>query len=245
MNLFILNISNLNIESYDLKNDIKNKINKFIFKINKQQCLGSYLIKLELLKFLNIKESSVILMKEEHGKPYYLNKCNNSIIKFNISHDHDFVVLFYNDNCDVGVDIMNYNIKHKHSLIKNLRKTLSFDDDIFIKNNSIINFIKIWSFKEAYYKYTGQGILTKDLSKLTYSHNKIIDYKICNLVSYTNYLSDINIKITNYFLYNSIHFIELELEENYLITVCFDNFISESKRTSLVRLDELNINLII
>ena len=101
MNIFIMDTRIINIKEYESLKEL----DKFLFDKDKKIFIGSKIIKSKLLKFLNISEKDVKLKKNKFGKPYYL-KNNSEIINFNISHDGNIVVLFYNNNLPVGIDII-------------------------------------------------------------------------------------------------------------------------------------------
>ena len=134
MNIFHININNIEFDLTEIKDNIANNINNFVFIKDKKRALGSYLIKLELLKFLKINKVNVQLKKRKYGKPYFLLD-NGEIINFNISHDNNYVILFYNNNRNVGVDILYYKKKKSNNFINNLRKNLSKKDFYFLNNN--------------------------------------------------------------------------------------------------------------
>jgi len=93
----------------------------------------------------NIKKRPEIL-RGEHGKPYFAD-CD---IKFNYSHCKYGVACAVSD-CEIGVDIQEIR-KIKPSVIQRV----CCDNELeIIKNDE--DFIRIWTLKEAYSKYTGKG----------------------------------------------------------------------------------------
>jgi phosphopantetheinyl transferase len=81
-----------------------------------------------------------------HGKPYF----KGSDVFFNYSHC-DFGAACIVANCEVGVDIQHIK-KVRPSVIQKVCN--DFETDL-IKSNE--DFIKIWTMKEAYAKFTGEG----------------------------------------------------------------------------------------
>ncbi len=95
----------------------------------------------------------------EHGKPYIKD---HSGVYFNISHSGDECVCIVSDK-EIGIDIQligKYNPKtaeyvcsdHELDLIEN-------------SNDKAAEFTRIWTIKESYVKYTGNGI-SSDLKKI-------------------------------------------------------------------------------
>ena len=215
MKILVLNCNNLNIQK-NSNNDLNNKIESFVFIKDKKLYLGSYLIKLQLLKILNLNSQNYELVKNKYGKPYFKSKIDNSLINFNISHSDNYVILFYNNNLNVGVDIVNFkNSNTKNELIiNNLSNTLSNNDLILVNKNSNI-FFKIWAFKEALLKYIGVGILDKNLADLSYSNLTKNNTKI-NIINFNN------VKLIEKYYYLKKTIVEFLVDQNYYLTICFD-----------------------
>lgn len=161
MNIFIMDTRIINIKEYESLKELDN----FLFDKDKKIFIGSKIIKSKLLKFLNISEKDVKLKKNKFGKPYYL-KNNSEIINFNISHDGSIVVLFYNNNLPVGIDII-YNKRKQVKDFLNSTIVFSYNEINLIRNNNSL-FYNIWAFKESYLKYIGCGLNNK-LPEICYS----------------------------------------------------------------------------
>ncbi len=113
--------------------------------------------------------------KNEHGKPSFLpphNYCH-----FNISHSGDYVVMAMADT-EIGVDV------ERKGRAKDYKKLLRFFYEH--EKNRVLNaadgedeFFKIWTYREAFSKLTGVGLVL-------FSHEDItIDYDK-NRVTYQN-----------------------------------------------------------
>lgn len=125
----------------------QDKISKYIYLKDKKLSLGAGLLLYNGLKKLNIQGD---IIYNKNGKPYLLNHQ----IYFNISHFHDLVVCVFSDK-EVGVDIAS-NLSFDEQIIKNIYN----DEEIeYIKNKDNIWYTKLWTMKESFMKYLGEGIL--------------------------------------------------------------------------------------
>jgi len=205
MKLFVIDTANLNLKEYK---------SKFYFKKDQQLELGSKIIKDYLLKYLGWNKNDFTLMKYINGKPYFKFHKSKLIIDFNVSHDENKVVLFYNFNKDVGIDIMLIKDR-KTSFFDNIITNFTQEEQLLLKTskNYLTDFYKLWTFKEAYFKYLGIGL--ENLDQINYVNLE----KVNNKIKINNY----NFKIKEILKKDNIYFIEL-MFENYLITLCFDYF---------------------
>lgn len=119
----------------------------------------------ELLQYAIEKEykekvNKLTMRSSQHGKPYFVEKRESgeeeiSEIKFNLSHSGEMAVCILSNN-EVGIDIekmRKYNPKVADKILSDeewefLQKSEQRDKD----------FIKFWTLKEAYGKYTGKGL---------------------------------------------------------------------------------------
>lgn len=108
-----------------------------------------FLTKLAAQKY-NINALSLKMVYSPHGKPYFENLPD---FYFNISHSGDLTVIAISDQ-NIGIDIEKLrNI--------NLRVAKRFCEDEYTyitKNVSPTAFFEIWTKKEAYLKYLGEGL---------------------------------------------------------------------------------------
>lgn len=221
MKLFILKTEKLKYEENELTQD-------FVFKKDKDIIMGSLYIKYFFLNHLKINYNDYILLKNEFGKPYFKHKEKNIIINFNISHDGNYVVLFYDNNNHVGIDLIN--LKRKF-FIHNFKNILHHDEKKNICNDI---FFYIWAFKESYYKYMGSGIVLKKINDISY-FDKI---KIYNDIYIIN-----RELIHSYYIYeyNKINFMELIFEDHYLINIFFEKKLNINLEIILIHEDSDNI----
>ncbi len=98
----------------------------------------------------NIKKSEITVLRTRKGKPYFENLKD---FHFNIAHSGDIQAVAISDS-PVGVDI---------EIIKSpdLRVAKRFckeEYDYIMSGNSTLRFFEIWTKKEAFLKYKGDGI---------------------------------------------------------------------------------------
>ena len=216
MILFLLDINKVKyVESDETK--------KYFFKKDKLILTGSKIIKNELLKHLGYNPKTFILMKNKYGKPYFLNQYDSKIINFNLSHDNQYVTLIYNDNKEVGIDIID--LEKNKKIINNLKNTLHPDELIRFNTNE---FFYIWAFKESYYKYIGSGINLDLLKNISYYSRSIKENKKVKLEDKHKIIKKIEL-----FKFKELYFIEINFDK-YLITITIDD----------IDKNDLNINFL-
>ena len=218
MILFLLNIEKINLVETD-------ETKKYLFKKDKLICLASKFLKKYLLQYLNLNPKDFTLMKNKFGKPHFYNQYTGQKVNFNLSHDNQFVVLFYNNNLTVGIDLID--LQKNKKIIKNLENTLHPDDKIICNQN---NFFYIWAFKESYYKYLGSGINLELLKSISYkSRSNSNNYEFI-LKSNKN-----EIKLINHYMFKKLYFVEIKFND-YLINICFNN--TEDRQIVIHNIDQ-------
>lgn len=126
---------------------------------------------LKYLKNNNMTESDLILITNDHDKPYF----ENLNIHFNISHSNDFWVLAISDE-QIGVDIEHIRPCFEDKIAE---RFFHQDEAIFLKDDPLA-FFKIWSMKESYVKYHGWGI-NENFSKFSVVSNNKLSKAIDNI----------------------------------------------------------------
>lgn len=111
---------------------------------DKKLCICAYM----LLCALTGKDK-IEFLYTKNGKPYI----KDNPFYFSLSHSGDFAAAAVSD-CPVGIDIEAIG-EIKDSVIK---RVCSDEEISYIKNTSKDSFYKIWTYKEAYLKMTGDGI---------------------------------------------------------------------------------------
>lgn len=147
-------------------------------------------------KKLNIDNSLLKFARSEHGKPYLLNDEN---FHFNISHTKDALVAAVSDE-NVGADIE----KVRDIDCEILMRRFCENERNYIKNseNKTLSFFEIWTKKEGFVKYTGEG-LVRDFSSFDVLSKGMKDgFKTLYIDSYvvsvyTGGEGDVNLTIIN------------------------------------------------
>lgn len=146
------------------------------------------------------KESKLTMRIMKHGKPYFVEiddkgREKATDIYFNLSHSQEMSVCVLSRQ-PVGIDIEKirpYNVKVAHRILSeeewvSLQKSEDKDRD----------FIRFWTLKEAYGKYTGEGLGTDFKNvKFKWDDNGNI------------FCSD-----------DKVNIFQKELEENYILSLC-------------------------
>ena len=151
--LLIDNIFNYDNTFYDniiLPDYLQDKYDKLKFIDHKKMLKLSFSLKNKLAKLLFL--DNFILKYNEYGKPYI--QSNNITYNFSISHHDNTIVLYYNDNKNVGIDALNID-KVKLSSFK--CDHFSYYEQKYC--TTLDNFCKMWLVKEAYSKMIGTGLI--------------------------------------------------------------------------------------
>lgn len=180
--LLIENINNYDEEFYKnikIPNHLLKKYNSLINNNTKKLMKMSFYLKNKLAKILNLENYKIIY--NNYKKPFLKSK--DKLINFNISHDKDLVILIYDENNPIGIDIIDTN------------KELKYYQSEYFTNNENKNiitkdlFYKIWLMKESYSKYLGKG-LHSNLKNIDFLHiiNNLyyndIKFKFINIKNY-------------------------------------------------------------
>lgn len=113
------------------------------------------------------KEYGLVLEKEEvkkgpHGKPY-LASCPG--IHYNISHSGKYAACIFSEN-EVGLDIqVHKKVNYERMLKRMVPEEMIFS--ILARENQKEEFFRQWSLREAYIKWTGEG-LSRDLRTIPF-----------------------------------------------------------------------------
>lgn len=139
---------------------------------DKKRCIAAdLLLRRQLGMFLGLPPESFCFEVSEKGKPYL----RDHSCFFNVSHAGDFVAVALNPACEVGIDIEK--IRPVRSAVA--RHIFSDKDNLFVFGTSEIpegiiedtdmleRFFRVWTYKEAYVKMTGEGI-RNDLKYFSY-----------------------------------------------------------------------------
>lgn len=130
------------------------KIKQYNFDIDKKLSLYSYVLLLSIIqKKLNLCTSDMLFDKNQFGRPYLKGYSN---FHFNLSHTNNAITVAVSDKT-VGVDIE----RVRPFDLKIAERFFSSREAAYVNekmDESITRFFEIWTKKEAYVKYTGQGL---------------------------------------------------------------------------------------
>lgn len=137
----------------------RQKVDKLRFDKDKALSLGAGILLSFSLAKAGIDETSVVYAEGEHGKPYIVGEK----IHFSLSHSGYRAALVW-DYSECGIDIEQ--IKPYNQSVA--RRMYSQNEQIILEkhleNETLLNeyFTRIWTRKESYGKFTGQGLNFSD-----------------------------------------------------------------------------------
>lgn len=133
---------------------------KFLIKRGSLRQLLSY--------YLSSEPVSVRFAYAKHGKPYIEPSINPDNIRFNISDSHDMALVAITRGKEVGVDLeYDRHLDYMEELADYLL-TPSENKHLHCLPAPIRNkrFLHYWTVKEAYLKYTGQGMIDLGMDRI-------------------------------------------------------------------------------
>lgn len=155
-------------EYYEMMDDTrKSAILRLRFDGDKKRSiLGEALVRKAISKKCNMAERDILFCREDYGKPF----CLNADIHFSISHSKEMVACAISQN-RIGIDIekmrkLETRIARISCTEKDLEYVFGFNGipEEFDKD-SLLRFFRLWTAKEAYFKFQGTGIVKlKDIS---------------------------------------------------------------------------------
>ncbi len=172
MEIYIKSISDFTIEEYKkyfeiMSDERKAAILRLRFDGDKKRSiLGEALARQGISAKCGILQEEILFGREDYGKPF----CKNANVHFNISHSKEMVACAVSEN-KIGVDIE----KMRNLETRITRISCTEDDLLFVfgfngipdefDTESLMRFFRLWTAKEAYFKYCGTGIVKlKDVS---------------------------------------------------------------------------------
>ncbi|HIK37431.1 MAG: 4'-phosphopantetheinyl transferase superfamily protein [Geminocystis sp.] len=161
---------------------------KFRYIINRA------ILRLILSNYLNLPPRQITLFYNTKGKPDLTPGINSQGIRFNISHKHDYTIYALSLN-PVGIDLEKIEEKRRALAIAK-RFFTSHEYEYLRKLNSqdtIIEFFRLWTAKEAYLKAIGEGI-SGGLRRIDLAKNNQPNWQIYNAFIKGNYLVSVAIK---------------------------------------------------
>ncbi|GAA96409.1 uncharacterized protein L969DRAFT_95738 [Mixia osmundae IAM 14324] len=178
MRIYAIQISSWS-PSNDLYNTLLNlldapsqsRIRQFVHRSDALRCLiGRLLPRYIISQETRCAFGDVQIEYSALGRPYCVS--SQVPIDFNVSHDHDWVVMAcatayaliagWPDRGIVGIDIMQNILpfgSHTSELVDTLAPQLSSDEQNRLRSSASVEAaLSIWTLKEAYAKLTGQGL---------------------------------------------------------------------------------------
>lgn len=116
-----------------------------------QSIIAHYFLKKLLSAHYGICMDDIHLKYTSHGKPFYKDD-----LKFSITHTGNIVLIALSDK-EIGIDA-----EIIRPINKNILKKTATEKEIQMLKSSAefsIEFLKMWTVKEAYFKCTGTGII--------------------------------------------------------------------------------------
>jgi len=114
-------------------------------------------LRMLLSSYLEINPSNVKTGARKKGKPYLMN---DPSLCFNLSHSHDLCVYVFSYDSEVGIDLEK--IRDLPDIEQLIEKNFTSREKQYLlkdPDNKLSRFFQFWTFKEAYLKATGEGML--------------------------------------------------------------------------------------
>ncbi len=155
-------------EYYEMMDDTrKSAILRLRFDGDKKRSiLGEALVRKAISKKCNMAERDILFRREDYGKPF----CLNADIHFSVSHSKEMVACAISQN-RIGIDIekmrkLETRIARISCTEKDLEYVFGFNGiPKEFDKDSLLRFFRLWTAKEAYFKFQGTGIVKlKDIS---------------------------------------------------------------------------------
>lgn len=174
----------------------KEKLKRLKSIDDKKRSLGGELLARYAIAYeKSIPKDSIVFSAYENGKPYCINYLE---VHFNISHSGSWVICVVSDE-PIGVDIEKIGVSDT-KIAKRFFSECEYKELLSVKMDRNEMFYKLWTLKESYIKYTGNGLKTP-LDSLVFD------------------MSNGNAKLkfpeTNLLCFNS-----MKVFENYYLSVC-------------------------
>lgn len=134
----------------------RKRVDRFHFEDDKKRTVcGDMLARQMIAAQCGICEESILISATANGKPY----TDDAALELNISHSGDYVLCAVSHN-PIGVDI-----ERIRPIEDNLLRFVCTDEELSFVTDStapekeqLHRFFRVWTEKEAYFKYRGTGI---------------------------------------------------------------------------------------
>ena len=172
---------------YSLMNEDKQRrVDRFRFIDDKKRTVaGEMLARKAIAEWCGVTPENITFGIKEHGKPY----AKDLAVEFNISHSGDMVVCAVDDK-PIGIDIEQIcpidlsvakRICTDEELLYLFGRTPTEQDFTYTTDTeTLTRFFELWTAKEAYGKYQGNGIesIRVDANKIDAQMIIVADYMI-------------------------------------------------------------------
>lgn len=157
------------------------RMNRFAFKgLRHQYLVTRVLIKWLISRYTNLAIQDVHFEYNEYGRPQLPDGLNRLNLKFNISHQGDYILVGLTKNHDIGADIEKVECKLNLPEIAGRFFARSEIEDLMSMagHRRLSRFYDYWTLKEAYIKACGKGmwISLADFSFLVADDGIILSY---------------------------------------------------------------------
>lgn len=177
--------------------------------------IGQLLIRYLLVRVFHQKSSSFEIQRSSSGRPFVVS---HPSVDFNLSHQHRLVAIAGSLDGRIGCDTMVYRTKKvRHNYQKLARRILASEENKFLFEHSsdeltrLSCFYRLWSLKESYVKWLGQGV-SFPLSTLNF-HISTVDIEPTTILSDTRLSIDPSLRFDE-------QLISFADDDQQLITVC-------------------------
>lgn len=136
------------------------------YELKRGALLSRALVRTIIARYNQVNPRSLKFRKNIHGKPELEwpenNDWNPPELHFNVSHSSSLVACGVTIDCPIGIDVEDKERKIKHNIMAFARRYFSQQEKKLLKSISDPElqrreFLKLWTFKEAYVKALGRG----------------------------------------------------------------------------------------
>lgn len=145
---------------------------------DKDLCIVSdMLLRRVLSEKLGIPPAELVFSVTDKGKPYL----EGGAYHFSVSHSGNIAAVAVNRDCPVGIDVekirpVSARIIFRFFSESDVRFVLGgsrIENGVIEEREMMTRFFKVWTYKEAFVKMTGEGI-GADLKSISYDENKCV-----------------------------------------------------------------------
>jgi len=163
-----------------LQPEEKLRVGRFVFqKDAKSAIAGRLLIRKTLSEYLHIPYNELKLSRTEKGKPFVTNDLADDShlgFYFNVSHQGNYAVLAAESHMQVGVDVMQIELRsagNGEKFLETMVRQFTSSEWAIIKepahlNDRLARFYRFWCLKESYVKALGVGV-GFDLQRISFT----------------------------------------------------------------------------